>query len=356
MNYQKEKQEISSVIHNKFDEYLQFGFANMEDVDEIMAFYKKYWGKNHILANDKDFFLYEFGTDKQLNFYLARDKTTKEIVASCGLYYYSTPFEQKKTDMSGGMFKANPDYKIPMVGLELAKRMFRELNSRAYLGIGANPKTMLVLATRMLKQKGDKLQHYYRLADLGDYKVAKVINKKILPIKPNGNLELIFFSSADEMYNSFREDLFLNRIPYKDRKYVEKRYFNHPIYKYELYGVSDRMVLVTREIICNGRKVLRIIDILGDCDLFGSIGNSIQELMDEKGYEYIDIYEYGMREDSLTDAGFMLLDEKDQTVIPNYFEPFVQENVDIYFHTPNDKFYMFKGDGDQDRPTSRHIK
>lgn len=356
MQSHKVKQELQGEVYNKFDECLEFGLADPEDVDEIMAFYKKYWSDTHILANDRDFFLYEFSTGKQINFYLAKDKKTKEIVAAWGLYYYSSPYESGKTDMAGGMYKANPDFKMPMVGLELAKRMFRELNPRAYLGNGANPKTMLVLATRMLRQKGDKLQHYYRLADLEDYKVAKVTEKKIPPIRSNQDLPINLFHSAEEMYSNFREELFVDRIPYKDRGYVEKRYFNHPIYQYEMYGVSDRMVLVTREIVYNGGKVLRIIDILGDYDLFGSIGNAIQKLMDEKGYEYIDIYEYGMKADSLVDAGFILLDENEETVIPNYFEPYVPQNVDIYFHTPNDQFVMFKGDGDQDRPNFRPVQ
>jgi hypothetical protein len=38
-------------------------------------------------------------------------------------------------------------------------------------------------------------------------------------------------------------------------------------------------------------------------------------------------------------------------IIPNYFEPFVAENIDIYFFSnTNEKVYIFKGDGDQDRP------
>ena len=42
--------------------------------------------------------------------------------------------------------------------------------------------------------------------------------------------------------------------------------------------------------------------------------------------------------------------ENDENVIPNYFAPFVQENVEIFFHAPNEEIVFCKADGDQDRP------
>ena len=54
----------------------------------------------------------------------------------------------------------------------------------------------------------------------------------------------------------------------------------------------------------------------------------------------------------MNQAGFILRTPSDSNVIPNYFEPFDQSNVPIfYFTNTNGKIYFFKGDGDQDRPS-----
>ena len=69
-------------------------------------------------------------------------------------------------------------------------------------------------------------------------------------------------------------------------------------------------------------------------------------------HEYVDIYEVGIEDEILENSGFLERVEKDVNIIPNYFEPFVQENIEIYYMSNcKDKFRMFKGDGDQDRPS-----
>ena len=48
-----------------------------------------------------------------------------------------------------------------------------------------------------------------------------------------------------------------------------------------------------------------------------------------------------------------MLRDIDVIIIPNYYEPFEQKNIDINFSTNiHEGFRMFKGDGDQDRPNS----
>ena len=41
---------------------------------------------------------------------------------------------------------------------------------------------------------------------------------------------------------------------------------------------------------------------------------------------------------------------EDGNIIPEYFSPFEQKNVDIYYMSEMDKPILFKGDGDMDRP------
>ena len=68
-------------------------------------------------------------------------------------------------------------------------------------------------------------------------------------------------------------------------------------------------------------------------------------------YEYVDFYCHGIPIETMKKLGFKLKDEYDSNIIPNYFEPFIQENIPIYFFTTsNENSYIFKADGDQDRP------
>ncbi len=46
--------------NTKFDELYEIRLATPNDIDNIMAFLKEYWDKNHILAVNRDFFEYEF--------------------------------------------------------------------------------------------------------------------------------------------------------------------------------------------------------------------------------------------------------------------------------------------------------
>ena len=75
--------------------------------------------------------------------------------------------------------------------------------------------------------------------------------------------------------------------------------------------------------------------------------------MYENEYEYVDFYQYGIDHAIFDTAGFTLNLLTDDLIIPNHFEPFVQKNKTLHFFTSeHGQFYIFKGDGDQDRPNS----
>ena len=98
-------------------------------------------------------------------------------------------------------------------------------------------------------------------------------------------------------------------------------------------------------------RVLKIVDFIGyDEDIIG-ISIALDKLMKSKNYEYVDFYLYGIKDDIMKQSG-MILREDNTNVIPNYFEPFVQENIDLNFSTNfREGFRIYRGDGDQDRPS-----
>lgn len=338
---------------NRYDELVTFRIADTNDIDAIMNFIREYWSASHILANDKEFFCAECCTGSRVNYLLAENRQSGQIEAIMGFQLYSKEIQEGITDFSGGILKVHPDSRIPFLGMEMPKRLFGIIRQRAYIGNGANPVTALPLEKRILKHYTGRLRHFYRLSDREDYKIACIAEKKILEIDEKEQLGLTEYHNTDEMYRTFDDESFKTRIPYKDRWFIEKRYFNHPVYQYKLYGIGDKTVLAGREVSVNDAVIFRITDILGDCSELYKAGMALQDLISQNEYEYIDIYEHGISDDVMHRAGFIERLENDTNVIPNYFEPLVRKNVEIYFHTDSDKAVIFKADGDQDRPNQR---
>lgn len=338
---------------NRYDETHIFRTATIKDVDAIMQFIKMYWAENHILARDKDFLLYEYGNGEQLNFNLAIDRKTGQIDVLMGFYLYSN--DEKSCDSSGGLIKVNPNCRIPFIGIEVVKRHISNVG-RVYVGNGANPNTALPLVKRILGHFVGKLNHFYCINLKEDFKIAIIKNKEIKMITEPKQKKLYLINSVEDMYAVFDDESYKNRFTYKDRSYIDKRYFRHPIYQYKLYSIGKenvKTVLVLREISCNGGKIARIVDVLGDENELAYIGNSIQKMLEDNHYEYIDIYEHGVEDAVMDKAGFIQRKDDDENIIPNYFEPYEAKNIEIYYHSTCENAKIFKADGDQDRPNYR---
>lgn len=337
---------------NKFDEKHIFRMATNEDVDAIMKFIKEFWNENHILAKDKDFFLYEFSVENRINFNLAINRETEEIDVIFGFFQYGEHFVSGQTDASGALSKVRPGCKIPFIGIEVIRRFIDETAPRIYVGIGANPNTSLKLTKGILKHYTGRLQHFYILSDREEYKIAYIKNKKSITITENEQLEMRECETIEELYECYNEQKYNDR-PYKERWYINKRYFNHPIYKYRVFIVDRELVVIGREVCINSAKIFRIVDVLGNYDYFKYIGNALYEMIQKEDYEYIDIYEKGIPDEAIKAAGFVERMEEDENIIPNYFEPFLQKNIEIYYHVKDADICIFKADGDQDRPSYR---
>jgi hypothetical protein len=245
---------------------------------------------------------------------------------------------------------------MPLLGIELAKRVVPLTSCRMHIGNGANPKTTIPLRKIFFREKTAPMKQYYYLnPDTTDFKIA-VINA---PTSSPGsvildNTSLVLLPTMDSVKDVF--DLTqINTLPYKDDWYFEKRYFRHPYYHYEVYSVSNASgktvaLLATRLIEANGGKALRILDYIGDHKPFSGLGYELYRLLQAKKCEYVDFITHGFDENAILQAGFSLRTNKDTNIIPNYFEPFVRENVDIWVHYQTDGTLFFKADGDQDRP------
>lgn len=345
---------------NKYDKLYSFRIASKSDVDTIMTFLKIQWGKNHILANDREFFIWQYGNeqygdDTTINFVLMEDKKGN-LVGVNGFIAYAPLGERRY--VSSAITKVKSDIKIPMAGVELIKKFKELVPANAYYSSGTNPKTMIPIGKKIFHYTTGILQQYYMLnSTITEFKVAdlkeKISNKTFL--KDDWKLEeLQSFNDISKNYDLQKQ---YNYQAYKSPEYIEKRYFQHPIYKYKAFALYKEDstkyagILIAREIQVNSTKILRFVDYLGEINNLSGIGVSLQNLIIQAGYEYVDLVVGSIKEELLEGSGFRL--RKDEAVIPMYFEPFLRRNIEIWYQKSKEDIIIFKADGDQDRPNHR---
>lgn len=343
-------------VMNKYDERYEIRLGTKSDIDNIMEFIDLYWKNGHILSIDRKLFEYEFLDGNQVNMLLAIDKKTKKIEGIFGFIYCSKSSDPSKRDIWGSLWKVVEEHdNMPFLGIELAKRAYDITGCRMHIGNGANPNTTIPLRKMFFRDKTGKMKQYYFLnSNIKEYKIAKISVQKENSYIPKENLTGIIELNSFIEVKEFLDIEVLDVYPYKDNWYIERRYFKHPYYKYKFWGLrtkeKNEAIVIAREVDALGKKILRIIDYIGNHEVFSETGSFWNDIIMENEYEYIDFFEYGIRDDILENAGFVLREEDDTNVIPNYFEPFVQSNVDIWFHYKFEGTTFFKGDCDQDRP------
>ena len=337
---------------NRFDEYYVIRHAHLDDTELIMNFIRDEWPKkNHILSVNKDYFLYEFQNGELINFVIAINKSSNAID---GIMGYNPASNMAQTlDIWTCMWLTRRKGAMPLLGLEILTRMKNIVGYRHLTGIGVNTQSSLPIARDKANHHIFTMKHYYRLSDCTSYKVAK-IEKKIVPTKPVSvsHYSLKSVKTISELSEASKKSAECS-IPLKNEWYINKRYFCHPVYRYcvwEIVASKSNGILVGREIDVDGTKILRIVDFIGIEDLIGGLYDEFQILAVENGYEYIDFYIHGVEDIHLINSGFTLRTKCDPNVIPNYFEPFLQENVEIYCTSDSACVRICKADADQDRP------
>ncbi|WP_287331572.1 hypothetical protein [Parabacteroides sp.] len=313
-----------------------------------MKFIEQYWNPEHILCKSRQFFEWQHYYHGEVCFVVAENNCSHELEGIVGYIPYS---EEKERDVFGALWKVrNKNY--PMLGLKMKLYLMRSINARTLSGIGLNAKTQ-----ELHRRSGSfigKLKHYYLLADLEEYKIAHIVTKMIPDYnRAKEQFELMEIKESEQLRGLCEGEKQQYKSPRKSFDFFSHRYLQHPVYQYQFWGVQNGVnllgVFVTRDLSHNSSCVLRIVDYIGDIEAIANTGAALRELV--RGYEYIDFYLYGIRDNILLDAGFTLKQDDDSNIIPNYFEPFVQKNVSLDFYADSlDDIILFKGDGDQDRP------
>ncbi len=328
---------------------MEIRLATRDDVADIMEFIKKYWNKNHILATDREFFEWMYVDGDMCYFEIA--KYQGDI---CGIYGFIPYSKDSSIDVGASIWKAVYCEEEPFVGLVLYDKLFQDVPIRHYLALGLSKKACRI--SQMEGNRVESMKHFYRLGRRNAYRIAKIGDDTNLPIRKAGG---VFFHFTDKkMFLDKISDTWLKQfLVYKDTAYLVHRYFEHPVYDYQCYGICHGDSEILALLFCrfveqNGGRILKLIDYIGKPEDLSWIGEPIQDMIDEEELEYVDLYSYGISEEDMSAAGFRRR-TGDVNIIPNYFEPFVQDNVEINIEVPDHELYMFRGDGDMDRPNFR---
>lgn len=323
--------------------------AIFEDIPGIMRFMDENWKPGNILAKDRGFFEWQFADRGKLNMFIGVDDTSGKIYGIIGAVVYN---KSATPDVSGCTWQVIKSGN-PMLGLDLHDFMLRQLNVRYCYGLGLSDKTVRI--NELSGVKVIAMDHYYRLADRHSYKIASVKRKRIPEVEESGyHLERIRF--VEEMKQIIPEEELEKRLLSKDYSYIDKRYFKHPVFHYDIWKVAapdnnSNSVLITRDEMAEGGKVCEIIDHYGDMEDLGRITAALDNLMKEREYEFVDVYSYGIPVEIYEKGGFCRCDEDSENIIPNYFHPFVKKNISLRVLDAQLKgLILFRGDGDQDRP------
>lgn len=336
---------------NMYDEACEIRPAKREDIPAIMDFVEKEWRHGHILGRDRAFFEYEHGSDGgKVNFIIAVNRESGQLDGMVGFLPASR--RPECLDLWTVMWKTRPGC-VPLLGLELMNRIYPLTGCRYALGIGDNPKTTVPLLRRADPEiKNFRLEHYYLLDDRADFRIAKIAYRPENGYADGEKTQVCRLENAGQAgeYIDFSDT---SVVPYKDEWYLDHRFFRHPVYDYQVFGLrkgTASALLVTRVQEHGGAKALRIVDWLGDQDCFAGLNAFFREKMKALDCEYTDFFVSGFRETFLTQAGFAKIREDDENVIPDYFNPFEQRNVQIWADGRTENCLFCKADGDQDRP------
>ena len=328
--------------------------ASINDTDEIMEFINKEWKKNHILSIRKDFFLYEYSNKDYLNFVISKSKDKIN-----GILGFLKSSNDKHPTIWTTMWKVSKSNGSPILGIRLLNYLLSQ-GYKSVMSNGINTSTEEIY--KFLGFHVGKLDHHYiPNLSLKKYKIAKFNKKKLDNSYTLKNPPKLFFKQLriQDLKHFFEYTKVLNKTPYKDLKYYKKRFFEHPIYNYEVYGVCENYkilsLLVTRVVRCGLSSCLRIVDFNGLEETLETHILHLRKIMLLEGHEYIDILTFGLSNELLRKSGFNQLNHlQTDNIVPNFFEPFIQKNVSVNFFSNIknlSELRIYKADGDQDRPS-----
>lgn len=330
-----------------------------EEAEDVIKFIEHYWRKDHIFVLSRELFDWQHYDyrNKRYNFVVAKHRKNGEIHSILG-FVPASQFDDgiEALEVWPCIWKSRDDIHVKGLGVSLYyyMKLHLEIETVSILGISE-------IALSIYKHwnfSTGKIEQYY-CPNMACAEELSANRQEIpFPDKADGSWRIKQISLEEYQKLEEHHKIFTEISKYKSKNYYINRYYNHPIYKYGFYGIiKDNdicSVFVTRECGNGTAKCLRIVDYIGKTDNLIYVRTDLKELMEKFGYEYIDFVVVGADYDVLKKAGFINRKEHPETIIPNYFEPFLKKNIDLDYAfksvDPEAMALFYKADADQDRP------
>ena len=305
--------------------------ATINDTEEIMFYIDKFWKKKHILSQNISFFLNEFQNNNNLNIIIAKNNTGT-IVGMFGFLFYNS---SETPDVAGSIWHVNPEHKELFLGIKLRNFMVKNITHRFFAAPGAGLQTRKIYT--QLKMNWHKMDHFYIINDkLNEYTIGAIPNDKREVFSINNNSDKIKITRTNIIsdISEFNFSKYSKYMPIKDLKYIEKKFYNNPIHKYDIYIVKiDNEIInifICRAFSCDSSSAYRLVDFYGDENYMNTITQFLYQQLIENNYEYVDFISSGFNIQNILASGFRRLDFEGDIIIPNYTNPLVKENIPIY--------------------------
>lgn len=341
------------VAKTSSDPRLILRFGDDADIGIVTDFIEEHWKQGHILSRDRELFEYMYlEKDGRLNFVIAFDPQSNEVIAILGYI----PSDALHSRISLSMWKARSDAHLRKykAGLAVLRFLIYELKPISIFSTGTT-----IEAGEFFKFLGysfNAMSHHVIVnSEISGFRIIK--NPPLCTFHsqssdlPESSLAVI--KSDEDLRIAASKLDFAEAL--KDVDYLCHRYLNHPRFNYEVREVMLNAktvgILFFRRVFANDRSCIRIIDVVGAEACLKSAIRPLALEMTASGDEYIDLLSWGLDSNQLNEAGFANCQEYADCVVPEYFSPFSQTNVDRWLFTNlPDTEIIYKGDGDQDRP------
>ncbi|MEG3638280.1 hypothetical protein [Magnetococcus sp. PR-3] len=320
--------------------------------DRVMAFIDTHWSKGHIMATHTGLFDWQHqsvGRDGYDYMVAWRGEELLGVLGYINLTRYD-PHLDGQNVIWLALWKVRDDCGVAGLGLSLLRAVMKQ-EPHAWIGVvGIN--TAHPPMYKALRFHTGQLTQYVLFNPQVQPQLAHVPKGVVLPQVKQGDAQL---QRVDQASLTTWPNLNGAAVPAKSGDYFCRRFLEHPYYHYPLFQVvrDDQVVglLATRQVEHEGAKALRLVDYMGDIEHLGQCGGALLEVLAQQQCEYADFWVRLADHTPLKQAGFHAVDPDGVLIVPNYFEPFEQRNVRMYyaFKGPEDH-RIFRADGDQDRP------
>ena len=353
-----EKLNYFDSLLTKMETIYNFSICKKDEVKEVIAFLKTFWNPNHILVKSRELFDWQYFNEQtgSYNFVIARNKQRKEIDCVHGFIPVSKYDKNNTTGyMWGAIWKVRDDIRVFGLGIAIKCYMNRIFPMSKYLAFGMSGFSIDNHAS--MGFECGEAEHYFML---NPEKTEFYLCDGVLPyndINYNGDDKFLFeeYSVKDFQKIDDKSIIFKAYNSFKSKDFYINRFFKHPWYEYKAYAIKKddvKAIVFTRECIVEKSKCLRIVDYVGIHDWLIPVNGKIKRLLKSNDYEYIDLIIAGENPVTMAMAGFINKKVDSKIIIPNYFEPFLKENVNVYYarYKNSTSTIFYKADGDQDRP------